>query len=557
MISLILVLFIWWYSLKVEEYDLEEGGSRTEQEPSISNTEVEACQLSQNMMESEVPRHNVNEEEHDVQDAMLEMHIRNPSQKKKSTVTAGKGETTHTYHFPTTLPKWKLSNKKFPKRYGLTKITSNLGEEFKRFRAWCTIEVNSMRDGIAMSKTTFQKNYLSNIKLFLGFIERVEGRLCEGLKEYTRLDLYAKFLGFLRAGQRHSQLLGDHTRAARKVLPFLFARSGEQSSHMDMAKIDSWYQKITSQAIAHAKRSRKRAPLSIPGFDNAAQGVVQSFQKLMEHAIHQVEELGWNIESARCVHDACLACMSFGWLPPIRAQCLVTMLHPCCKGPCPYRECRDKKCKGNRISLVNSVRGTSGSREKSKFDLIRIIIMHHKTITKTHQPIMFDIKKDSDLGKILWWHIRYGHELLTLASDDYHLFVGNDGYAIPQFTTYFKNITRRCGIPYFPPSRMRHLFVTDWSNEAQDMGQHTEGAAIVMGNSRKMWDDVYDLGKRPRLVQQAVNAMEQWRKDLLARELQPNSQCLEYEEAIDSGSIDDVDDVMSSSDERTSNTQSK
>ena len=144
MISLILVLFIWWYSLKVEEYDLEEGGSRTEQEPSINNAEVEACQLSQDMMESEVPRRYVNEEEYDTQDVMLERHIRNPSQKKISTATASEGEIAHTYRFPTTLPKWKRSNKKFPKRYGLTKITSSLGKEFQRFRTWCTIEVNSI-----------------------------------------------------------------------------------------------------------------------------------------------------------------------------------------------------------------------------------------------------------------------------------------------------------------------------------------------------------------------------------------------------------------------------
>ena len=116
--------------------------------------------------------------------------------------------------FPVTLPKWDARTKQIPKRYGLTVITSTLGKELKEFKRWCTKEVNLHRDGPALSRTTYDKNYLPQIKLYLGFVEAVEVRPCCGLEEYLRLDLYAMFLGFLRAAERHAQLLGDHTRTA-------------------------------------------------------------------------------------------------------------------------------------------------------------------------------------------------------------------------------------------------------------------------------------------------------------------------------------------------------
>lgn len=49
-------------------------------------------------------------------------------------------------------------------------------------------------------------------------------------------------------------------------------------------------------------------------------------------------------------------------------------------------------------------------------------------------------------------------------------------------------------------------------------GPNDAGAAMAMGNSASMWDKVYDRAFRRREMQQAVDAMGQWREAAVCRQ---------------------------------------
>lgn len=68
----------------------------------------------------------------------------------------------------------------------------------------------------------------------------------------------------------------------------------------------------------------------------------------------------------------------------------------------------------------------------------------------------------------------------------------------------------------FAPNQLRHIFVDERCSQGHVNGPENRGAARVMGNSVERWAISYDRNIHSREVQQAVNAMQQWREQLLA-----------------------------------------
>lgn len=64
---------------------------------------------------------------------------------------------------------------------------------------------------------------------------------------------------------------------------------------------------------------------------------------------------------------------------------------------------------------------------------------------------------------------------------------------------------RRYNARYFPPTAARSIFVMHFTDVAPE--EMWEGAATVMGNSVRTWNNVYWRNKRQRLVDRVVGAM--------------------------------------------------
>jgi hypothetical protein len=55
---------------------------------------------------------------------------------------------------------------------------------------------------------------------------------------------------------------------------------------------------------------------------------------------------------ARAVHDALLAAFHFGYMPPLRQACLITLQHPSHVNKCYDEACTMQGCKGNRLEAL-------------------------------------------------------------------------------------------------------------------------------------------------------------------------------------------------------------
>ena len=135
------------------------------------------------------------------------------------------------------------------------------------------------------------------------------------------------------------------------------------------------------------------------------------------------------------------------------------------------------------------------------------------------------------------------HGLLT---DQPIVFVDMGGTPLTKtnFSTYFMKITRAIepNFPNLAPSLLRHVFVDERKSKARVAGPEDKGAAHVMGNSERQWEESYDLKFDTREAQAAVDAMDTWRCGVLAA-VGPSKQlpCLEEEDEPLSSSDDDED----------------
>lgn len=68
----------------------------------------------------------------------------------------------------------------------------------------------------------------------------------------------------------------------------------------------------------------------------------------------------------------------------------------------------------------------------------------------------------------------------------------------------------------FPAQRLRHIFVAERRSRTAVEGPDDAGAAMIMGHSVRQWDLTYDRNFELTQAQAAVDAMAQWRANVLA-----------------------------------------
>lgn len=201
-----------------------------------------------------------------------------------------------------------------------------------------------------------------------------------------------------------------------------------------------------------------------------------------------------------------------GYLPPARLGFIRSCLHPNhvhSSGGCMDGECKlGASCKGNRIEWVP---GSSNTK-------LRMSFPHHKCEAKwNHLPIEFEVPK-SLTDRLMPW-ITMGHKELA-APNQRLLFVhprSGMGLTAVNVSQWFQELLCNFRAPFrFPPSQLRHIFVDERCSAEHVAGPSGQGAARIMGNSVGRWAISYDKNLHTREVQAAVDAMEQWRSELLA-----------------------------------------
>lgn len=170
-------------------------------------------------------------------------------------------------------------------------------------------------------------------------------------------------------------------------------------------------------------------------------------------------------------------------------------------------------CQGNRIEFVP---GSNHAKLKANFV--------HQKIEESwqHMPVGF-LLPPSLTDQLIPW-VTEGHQML--APHSRHLFV-HPGSGMPwsnsEFWQWWQRLLSVFGAPFrFPPSKLRHIFVSERRSEHRVRGPNDAQAARIMMNSVERWEISYNLNRFSDYeIQAAADAMETWREELLALVPQP------------------------------------
>ena len=235
-----------------------------------------------------------------------------------------------------------------------------------------------------------------------------------------------------------------------------------------------------------------------------------------QHAEQQYHRLGATAATSRQLHDAALACMMFGYMPPLRLACLRTLTHPSYQGPCIHPDCIRPGCRGNRLIV----------RQRQPLQL-DIDLQHHKNVgSHGYKPIHITVP--AGLAELLYLFVGMPRKVLTqhLPEQCPFLFVNKagSGFDDSQLSPYWSAWLTAQGGSHMAPSKLRQVFVGERRSNDKVLGPSDAGAARVMGHSPEQWTKWYDVHFHDRETQNAVDAMATWRQQLLQLSAQPSTQ---------------------------------
>ena len=214
------------------------------------------------------------------------------------------------------------------------------------------------------------------------------------------------------------------------------------------------------------------------------------------------------LDAAKAVHDALLATMCFGYMPPLRDNSvLLTITAPPFKG-CMHPDCQHQAtgCRGNRVH-PHPVSGRW------------LLDIHHHKNTRVWHGKAIKIKLPVEVAELLQHHLTWAKAQLTGMHDEQvppTLFVNTSTGAPlkPQEVAkvWSKTVLQGSGV-HFGPHLCRSIFVVG----NRDRGlPDSPGMAMLMGNSQAVWDSVYDRHFNNRQADAAMHAMQDWRAGMLS-----------------------------------------
>ena len=294
-----------------------------------------------------------------------------------------------------------------------------------------------------------------------------------------------------------------------------------------------WLTRLQEQLAAALPKEVKSL---IPPLDKLYQWVdelVMGAEQCCNDDISAMSCLSWRAAWQNEV--ALIAALVVGrYIPPIRLEILRTLVHPASiinglRDQCQDRDCRDRRCPGNHLSIFQPAATDAGAAAGSSSqqalvagagDLRRIHFKapHHKNDRRGFAAIEFDLPP-GPLTERLLDHLDFGHTVLTQTASTAvlrlgqqpppQLFVSRAGnpFSASTLTQFWAAIMKevKAEIPYFPPGLARTSFVDAYTAEFGDEPLLWDGAATVMGNTTKQWRVSYNPNERQREAQRAVD----------------------------------------------------
>jgi hypothetical protein len=237
-------------------------------------------------------------------------------------------------------------------------------------------------------------NEKTRLLQFLGFVftHCPLARPTLGLACYRDVfrDGFMCFMRFLADRQLQGANHASHCLTAKRVLVWLCARAADRGTPYTEEQ-----QRQHSQHLTILDNLSTTMPLALPreradagtwmeenGWMDAVEVVhfVMQLKASAERAIEEVDQQMAGGEpggmpdgevmfrAVRAVHDAVLGAFNFGYFPPLRPSCIVSMRHPeavAIRPGCQRLGCRRAACQGNRLHR----------REDGGF---RVCLPHHK-----------------------------------------------------------------------------------------------------------------------------------------------------------------------------------
>jgi hypothetical protein len=325
----------------------------------------------------------------------------------------------------------------------------------------------------------------------------------------------AAFVAFLVARGVVSTTITKHITHIKKVLVWRASLGGPLPAVSLLKEVMEWVDIMHKQCPNIALPSRGPAQrINLP----TATEVLKFQLAVMDHSQTMLAEdiSKWQgmkrAKTAQACQDSAMMSLAFGFLPPLRLGCIRSCLHPDHvqdSGGCQDAECRQgPSCKGNRLEWVPSSNKTR----------LMVCFPHHKNEARWDNLPIGPFELPPALTQTLMPWVQEGHSMLVPRSR--HLFVHfPSGLPLSNvnFSHWWQSMLNRFEAPFrFPPSQLRHIFVDERCSTDHCNGPENRGAARVMGNSVERWAISYDSNIHVREVQAAVQAMQQWREELLA-----------------------------------------
>ena len=249
--------------------------------------------------------------------------------------------------FPNMLPACSLSPVELKTKYSLPQ--SDLDKEpvktqLASYVDWLTGGPNTDRGSAASAAHRTVENLTKVVHQYLGFRKFFEH--VENLSLWDTLNGHsiAAYLSFHKTKGNTIGTITAQIAGFRKLLKYLESKTVNQMTHQHIHKQVRWLSNMNSQ-LQHAM-PRVEPEINLP----PAHEVIRHIENLRLNAMQALPAQGqpWSLEAARLFHDGALACLMFGYLPPVRLLCLRTLQHPDVAG-CLHKGCTLQNCQGNKI----------------------------------------------------------------------------------------------------------------------------------------------------------------------------------------------------------------
>jgi hypothetical protein len=363
---------------------------------------------------------------------------------------------------------------------------------------------------------------------FLGFICKHKGVQQPTLHHYLNGFLLADFISFLKAREVDPNQLADHVHQAERVVVYL--ASTNQLSQADL-QLYGPYRGWLANMAHQLKKNLQSAPKPSleeqmqQGTYMQADELLVCLHKVGERATARKGEVGDSWEAAKENMHAAYGMSFFGYVPPLRPSVVNSLQEPDYSGPCLHPDCQHpNKCKGNRVEIEDWDSSSDSSMDSSStgsFDpTVTIFAPHHKATKWWKKNKTIVCKLPPILARLYLTHFLEGRDMLlsNCSSDPSNYFfiqvLKGEQLLESQASQIFASVV----LPHthhFGPQKARAIFVTA-ARGGQLGSVDVQAAAAIMGNSYRMWEDVYDREVVARGAADNVAALAKWRSKVLS-----------------------------------------